>query len=134
MRTLPAPGEQIAWRSVTGVTVAVSREVGLDFVREWVEFTDPADAEHVIRADLTWLCSRWTCIFGRGCHGTIAGQGSTGCCNHGAYLSDREDEKRVRGFVKQLTRDEWQYYDEGHRTTGKGKTKLDWTEPGDGED
>ena len=44
-------------------------EVPLDFPREWIEFADPADAEHLIRADLTWLCSRWTCIFGRGCHG-----------------------------------------------------------------
>ena len=53
-------------------------EVSLDFPREWIEFVDPADAEHWIRADLTWLCSRWTCIFGRGCHGTIEGQASTG--------------------------------------------------------
>jgi hypothetical protein len=110
------------------------RETSLDFPREWIEFPDPADPAHEIRADLTWLCSRWTCIFGRGCHGTIAGQASTGCCNHGAYLCDRDDEKRVRSFVKQLTPADWQYYDEGHRETGKGKTKLDWTERGEGED
>ena len=67
----------------------VSTEVSLDFPREWIEFQDPADADHWIRADLTWLCSRWTCIFGRGCHGTVAGQADTGCCNHGAYFSDK---------------------------------------------
>jgi hypothetical protein len=90
-------------------------EVGLDFPREWIEFQDPADSDHWIRADLTWLCSRWTCIFGRGCHGTVAGQASTGCCNHGAYFSDRDDEKRVRKFAEQLTPDDWQLYAKGHK-------------------
>jgi len=105
--------------------------VSLDFPREWIEFVDPADEEHWVRADLTWLCSRWTCIFGRGCHGTVAGQASTGCCNHGAYYSDKDDEKRVRRFAKQLTRDDWHLYDEGHRTTKDGKRKLDHTELGE---
>ena len=92
----------------------VVSEVSLDFPREWIEFADPADAEHWIRADLTWLCSRWTCIFGRGCRGTIEGQSTSGCCNHGAYFSDKADEKRVKGFIKQLTPEEWQFYDVGH--------------------
>jgi len=35
-------------------------ELGLDLTREWVEFVDPADSEHHIKADLTWLCSCWT--------------------------------------------------------------------------
>lgn len=83
-------------------------EVPLDFPREWVEFFDPADAEHLIRADLTWLCSRWTCIFGRGCRGTLTGQHDTGCCNHGAFFSDKDDEKRVRGFAAELTEADWQ--------------------------
>ena len=100
------------------------REVSLDFPREWIEFNDPADESHLIRADLTWLCSRWTCIFGKGCHGTIEGQASTGCCNHGAYLSDDDDEKRTKRFAAELTRDDWQLYDEGHRTGKDGRIKL----------
>ena len=99
------------------------KELPLDFAREWVEFYDPADAAHLIRIDLTWLLSRWTCIFGRGCHGTVAGQADSGCCNHGAYFSDTADEKRVRAFARELTPGEWQFYDEGH--TAKGK--LDYT-------
>jgi hypothetical protein len=108
-------------------------EVSLDFPREWVEFFDPADAEHLIRADLTWLCSRWTCIFGRGCHGSIKGQASTGCCNHGAYFTDKDDEKRVTKFAEKLTRDDWQLYDEGHRTSKNGTVKLDFMEKPEGE-
>ncbi len=103
-------------------------EVSLDFPREWIEFADPSDGEHLIRADLTWLCSRWTCIFGRGCHGTLEGQSSTGCCNHGAYFTDKDDEKRVTAFAAQLTRDDWQLYDEGHRTAKDGSTKLRFSE------
>ncbi|MBI0376761.1 hypothetical protein JBE27_10875, partial [Streptomyces albiflaviniger] len=44
-------------------------EVGLDFARAWVEFPDPADDEQLFRCDLTWLTSKWTCIFGQGCQG-----------------------------------------------------------------
>ena len=80
-----------------------SREVALDFPREFVEFIDPANAEHLIRADLTWLLSRWTCIFGQGCHGILAGRAAEGCCSHGAFFTDADDEKRVRAAAKLLT-------------------------------
>lgn len=97
----------------------------LDFPREWIEFVDPADEHHVIRADLTWLCSRWTCIFGKGCHGTIKGQADTGCCNHGAYFSDKADEKRVRRYADELMPGEWQYYDLAHdEVSKKGKLAI----------
>lgn len=89
------------------------REVGLDFAREWVEFVDPADPEHRIRADLTWLLSRWSCIFGNGCHGVIAGRADEGCCSHGAFFTDADDEKRVRQAVRRLNRDTWQHYRRG---------------------
>ena len=47
-------------------------EVELDFAREWVEFYDPEDPKHLIAADLTWLLSRWTCVFGTpACKGTV---------------------------------------------------------------
>jgi hypothetical protein len=89
------------------------REVDLDFPREWVEFTDPDNPEHLIRADLTWLLSRWTCVFGTACHGVIAGRAAEGCCSHGAFFTDKDDEKRVRKAVKRLNRDTWQHYRRG---------------------
>ena len=105
-------------------------EVGLDFTREWVEFFDPADAEHLIRADLTWLCSRWTCIFGRGCHGIEPGGASVGCCTHGAFFSDLADQKRVLRVARELTTDDWQLAPVGRAKNGKhGKDgKLDVVE------
>lgn len=90
-----------------------SREVSLDFPREWLEFVDPADPKHVIRADLTWLLSRWSCIFGRGCHGIIAGRAAEGCCSHGAFFTDKDDEKRVRRAAKRLSPQTWQHYRRG---------------------
>ena len=87
-------------------------ELPLDFPREWFEFHDPDDAEHVIRADLTWLLSSWTCIFGRGCHGITVDRPDDGCCTHGAFYSDKDDRKRVRAMAKELTNEDWQFRSE----------------------
>jgi hypothetical protein len=101
-------------------------EVPLDFPRAWVEFPDPADADQVFRCDLTWLTSSWTCIFGSGCQGIYADQPpGVGCCTLGAHFSDRDDERRVRRFVRELTPETWEHHsrswievdDEGSRKT-----------------
>ncbi len=102
----------------------IAPEVPLDFPREWVEFFDPTDSEHLIRADLTWLLSAWTCIFARGCQGVIAGRADDGCCSHGAFFSDKEDEKRVRRFAAELTDEQWQFRGKALKKNGK----LDITE------
>ena len=49
--------------------MAAMPEVELGFPRTYVEFANPADPTEVFRCDLTWLTSRWTCIFGAGCPG-----------------------------------------------------------------
>jgi hypothetical protein len=83
-------------------------EVPLDFAREWVEFPDPADPPHLVRADLTWLTSAWTCIFGRGCAGVVEGRPDDGCCSHGAFFTDDDDLARVTASVAVLTDEDWQ--------------------------
>jgi len=88
-------------------------EVSLDFPREWLEFTDPDNPDHLIRADLTWLLSRWSCIFGRGCQGIRPDGAADGCCTHGAFFTDADDEKRVRGAARRLSRETWQHYRRG---------------------
>jgi hypothetical protein len=94
--------------------------VGLDFAREWVEFPDPADAGHRVRADLTWLASAWTCIYGRGCAGVVAGRADDGCCTHGAFFTDDDDLARVGRSVAELTDADWQH---------APRWRDDWTEP-----
>jgi hypothetical protein len=86
----------------------VPPEVPLDFAREWIEFPDPADPHHVVRADLTWLSSAWTCVFGRGCAGVVEGRPDDGCCSHGAFFTDEDDLARVTAAVADLPDEDWQ--------------------------
>jgi hypothetical protein len=88
-------------------------ETELVFPRVFVEFADPADDAQMFRCDLTWLTSRWTCIFGRGCQGIYAERPTDGCCTLGAHFSDKDDEKRVAKFVRQLTPQSWQMHAAG---------------------
>ena len=85
-------------------------EVDLDFPRAWVEFADPADAGQVFRCDLTWLTSSWTCIYGAGCAGVMAGRPDDGCCTLGAHFSEKKDERRTLRFAKELTAKDWQFH------------------------
>lgn len=102
-------------------------EVPLDFPRAWVEFVDPADDDRLIRCDLTWLMSKYNCIFGRGCKGIDTDRPDAGCCAHGAHFSEKKDEKRVRKWVNKLTPELWENFE-----TGNGK--KGWTEREDGAD
>lgn len=102
-------------------------EVPLDFPREWVEFTDPADAAAVYRCDLTWLLSTWRCLFGAGCPGIVAGRPDDGCCTHGAFFSQRSDEQRVRSAARELSPLTWQHAAAGRRgltTVDDGKRRT----------
>ena len=89
--------------------------VQLDFPREWFSFLNPDDPDEMFRCDVTWLMSSWTCIFGNGCHGILRTRPDDGCCSHGAFFSDKEDERRVKRMAKELTADDWQLRAEGRR-------------------
>ncbi len=99
-------------------------EVPLDFPRAWAEFADPADEGQIFRCDLTWLTSRWTCIFGAGCAGIYAERPADGCCTLGAHFSEAADERRVAQWVARLTPQTWQL----HRS-GRGRTAWVESEP-----
>ncbi|MDQ3104722.1 MAG: hypothetical protein M3Q87_05805 [Actinomycetota bacterium] len=90
-------------------------EVSVEAPRAWVEFTDPANDGQVLRCDLTWLTSRYGCIFGDGCPGIYTGRPDDGCCTLGAHFADKADEKRVGKAMKRLTADEWQLRREGRK-------------------
>jgi hypothetical protein len=109
------------------VDVVIGRrgdEVPLDFPRAWVEFADPADpdGDTVYRCDLTWLTSRWTCIYGAGCHGIDATKPDDGCCVLGAHFSDKDDERRMKKYAEMLTPETWQYAKTGRK---KGVVEKD---------
>jgi len=93
----------------------------LDFPREWLTFPDPADPGHEVRADVTWLLSRWTCVYGSACRGIVEGRGDDGCCSHGAFFSGRDDEERVRRHAARLTPATWQ-----HAAVGRRRGLTEW--------
>jgi hypothetical protein len=99
-------------------------EVAANFVRDWVEFENPANPEEIFKCDLTWLTSYWQCIYGNGCCGIDADKPDAGCCSDGAYYTGKEDEKRVFEAAKKLTRAEWQFYDQARPKKVGGKLQI----------
>lgn len=85
-------------------------ELNTVFPRSWVEFVDPDNDAQIIRADLTWLTSRWRCIFAAGCPGVYTQRPDDGCCTHGAHFSDAADRERVLHWAEQLDTAGWQQH------------------------
>lgn len=78
---------------------------------EWVSFEDPHEQRHW-RFDVTFLVSRWQCIFGRGCQGVLTAPAPElveGCCSYGAHFVDQDDVARVQAAARQLRPDQWQF-------------------------
>jgi hypothetical protein len=98
-------------------------------VHEWVSFEDP-DEDRTWVFDVTFLTSRWTCIYGHGCQGVLtepAPELAHGCCSYGAHFVDDEDARRVQEHAETLGDDEWQFRRRGLRhgvvrTNKRGET------------
>lgn len=86
-------------------------------MHEWVSFEDP-DEERTWLFDVTFLTSRWTCIYGRGCQGVLtepAPELVHGCCSYGAHFVDDDDVRRVEACAETLGPDEWQFAGRGRK-------------------
>lgn len=90
-------------------------EINEGFPREWLEFQDPANPDHLFKCDITWLTSSWNCIYGSGCKGIDKESPDAGCCSDGAYYSNGDDEKRVIAAARRLTPDIWQMHSKAYR-------------------
>jgi hypothetical protein len=78
---------------------------------EWISFEDE-DEQRTWRFDLTFLESRWTCIFGAGCQGVLTAPSPElvqGCCSYGAHFVDEADVERVSVAIERLTEADWQF-------------------------
>ncbi|CAN5500800.1 hypothetical protein BH18ACT1_BH18ACT1_05780 [soil metagenome] len=88
-----------------------------DDLHEWIGFEDPDENRSWV-FDLTFLLSRWTCIFGLCCQGVLtepAPELVRGCCSYGAHFTDDEDRARVEAAVAELSEDQWQFARIGRR-------------------
>ncbi|MGH9100917.1 MAG: hypothetical protein ACRDV8_11905, partial [Acidimicrobiales bacterium] len=91
-------------------------------VHEWVSFEDPEEDRTWV-FDVTFLMSRWTCIYGRGCQGVLtepAPELVHGCCSYGAHFVDDADVRRVERAAAKLTDEQWQFRG---RASKKGITR-----------
>ena len=96
--------------------------------REWVSFDDPTE-ERTWVFDVTFLLSRWGCLYGRGCQGVLTGPApemEQGCCSYGAHFTDDADVARVEAAAATLSAEDWQFRAQGRRrgvvkTTAKGE-------------
>jgi hypothetical protein len=80
---------------------------------EWVSFEDDEELR-TWRFDLTFLESRWTCIFGAGCQGVLTEASPElvqGCCSYGAHFIDEDDAANVKRSITRLTDADWQFRD-----------------------
>ena len=92
------------------------RPEDLQDLHEWLSFEDPTEDRTWI-FDVTFLLSRWTCIYGRGCKGVLTEEAPElhlGCCAYGAHFTDDADRARVEAAAATLTDDQWQ-----HATAGR---------------
>jgi hypothetical protein len=85
--------------------------------REWVSIEDAHEARTWV-FDVTFLTSRWSCIYGAGCQGVLTGpapERAEGCCSYGAHFTGDDDVARVEAAARALTPQEWQFAREGRR-------------------
>lgn len=87
-------------------------EVFTDAPRAWSDIRDQTGQALVFHCDLTWLTSRWHCIYRHGCPGVD--RPHQGCCSTGTYWADPADRTRVEQAARRLTPDLWQYHAAGH--------------------
>ena len=96
---------------------------------EWISFEDPTE-ERTWMFDVTFLLSRWTCIFGCGCQGVLTEPTPElvqGCCSYGAHFTDTADRKRTEEVAKTLTAKEWQFRKIGRKLGVTQKQDGAWT-------
>ncbi len=94
---------------------------------EWLSFEDPAE-DRTWLVDVTFLSSRWRCIYGSGCQGVLtepAPEQTEGCCSYGAHFTDEADVERVTAAAATLSGEQWQFRSKGRRKAGAVKRDFE---------
>jgi hypothetical protein len=91
--------------------------------RKWVSFED-ADEDRTWMFDLSFLESRWCCIYAKGCQGVLTEPSPElmqGCCSYGAHMVDDADAERVEQAAASLSASEWQFFKHARTRPPRGK-------------
>jgi hypothetical protein len=95
--------------SPAATSIRSGEELPPDFPRDWFEFADPEDPDHLFSIDVTWLESHWNCTFGTpDCLGIDASNPDVGCCVHGAFLADDTDRDQLYDAAATMPARFWQ--------------------------
>jgi hypothetical protein len=87
---------------------------------EWVSFEDPTE-DRTWLVDVTFMLSRWCCIYGAGCQGVLTEptpEAMEGCCSYGAHFTDETDAARVQVAAGTLSGEQWQFRSKARRKSG----------------
>jgi len=86
---------------------------------EWVSFEDPTE-DRTWLVDVTFMLSRWCCIYGAGCQGSSPNRRRSdgGCCSYGAHFTDETDAARVQVAAGTLSGEQWQFRSKARRKSG----------------
>jgi len=77
--------------------------------------TEISDGDTTWRFDRSFLLSRWTCIWGRGCLGILpqpAAELGQGCCSVGADLDGEDEAALIGALAATLTPDRFEHHAE----------------------
>jgi len=96
------------------------------------EMVEIDDGDTLWRFERSFLESRWTCIWGRGCLGILdhpAEHLGQGCCSVGAELADAEEAMTVSALAATIPHHLWQHHhavdaDDVFSTAERNNTKL----------
>lgn len=84
--------------------------------REWVSIIDPGAPAERYLFDVTFLLSRYRCIYGRGCPSTAATPSpDLGCCSFGAHSLEPADRARVEAAARRLDPAVFMHHEEARR-------------------
>jgi hypothetical protein len=98
-----------------------------DDLHEYVSF-DARDEHRTLSFDVTFLTSRWHCIYGHGCKGVLTAEATDmeqGCCSYGAHFVDEDDANATLGAADRLTPEQWQHRAVAVRRGGPIRRKKD---------
>ncbi|NOX31607.1 MAG: hypothetical protein GXP35_16405 [Actinobacteria bacterium] len=96
------------------------------------DFIEIDRGETAWRFEREFLQSNWTCIFGQGCKGILAGEAvelNQGCCSLGAHFGDgptgEGEAMTVAAYATMLSPEQFEYYEAARETNQSERSEAE---------